>query len=260
MAKPKRVQSGVSTSDLVLSAHLGENAELFRQIMALHVPAGSEVADVTYGKGVFWRKIPSGTYSLSVSDIELTNAPRDPAVRYHDGVDCRALPYADASLDCLVFDPPYMEGFFRSRQSQRAGSGSHAAFREAYADGRDYNPGKAGPKWHDAVTDLYLRGGLEARRVLRPGGVLIVKTQDEVSANKQRLTHVEVITGYEDMGFYCKDLFVLVRNNKPGVSRIKRQVHARKNHSYFLVFVLWKGRGRRPTSTRFSPEREPGET
>ena len=33
----------------------------------------------------------------------------------------------------------------------------------------------------------------EARRVLKPPGVLIVKCQDEVSANRQRLTHVEII-------------------------------------------------------------------
>jgi hypothetical protein len=32
-------------------------------------------------------------------------------------------------------------------------------------------------------------------------------------------------------------LFVLVRNNRPGVSRMKKQIHARKNHLYFLVFV-----------------------
>ena len=42
---------------------------------------------------------------------------------------------------------------------------------------------------------------------------------------------------YTEMGFYAKDLFVVVRANKPGVSRLKKQVHARKNHSYFLVFV-----------------------
>jgi hypothetical protein len=28
-----------------------------------------------------------------------------------------------------------------------------------------------------------------------------------------------------------------VRQNRPGVSRLKKQVHARKNHSYFMVFV-----------------------
>jgi hypothetical protein len=38
------------------------------------------------------------------------------------------------------------------------------------------------------------------------------------------------------MGFYAKDLFVLVRPNRPVVARLIKQVHARKNHSYFLVF------------------------
>ena len=46
------------------------------------------------------------------------------------------------------------------------------------------------------------------------------------------------MSDYEDMGFTAEDLFVVVRNNRPGVSRAVRQVHARKKHSYFLVF--WK--------------------
>lgn len=85
--------------------------------------------------------------------------------------------------------------------------------------------------------DMYFKAGKEAFRVLKPAGVLIVKCQDEVSANTQRLTYVEIINQYEDLGFYAKDLFVVVRLNAPVVSRLIRQVHARKNHSYFLVFV-----------------------
>jgi hypothetical protein len=79
---------------------------------------------------------------------------------------------------------------------------------------------------------------VEAHRVLRERGVLIVKCQDEVCANRQRFTHVEIMQVYERMGFVAEDLFVVMRQNKPGVSRTVRQVHARKNHSYFLVF--WK--------------------
>ena len=65
---------------------------------------------------------------------------------------------------------------------------------------------------------------------------------DEVNANKQHLTHVELINEYERYGFYTKDLFVIVRTNRPGVSRMKKQVHARKNYSYFLVFVKPKAK------------------
>src|SRR5205814_1086936 len=91
-------------------------------------------------------------------------------------------------------------------------------------------------KYHEAVLDLYFRSAKEAYRVLRASGILIAKCQDEVCANKQRLTHVEIINELSDIGFVVEHLFVVVRRNKPGVSRVLKQVHARKNHSYFLVF------------------------
>lgn len=99
-------------------------------------------------------------------------------------------------------------------------------------------------KYHDAVLELYFQAADEASRVLRPGGIFIVKCQDEVCANQQRLTHVEVINDYARRGFIVEDLFVLMRTNRPGVSRLLRQVHARKNHSYFLVFRKPNGRSR----------------
>ena len=68
--------------------------------------------------------------------------------------------------------------------------------------------------------------------------MLIVKCQDEVCSNRQRFTHVEIMREYEELGFVAEDIFVVMRSNRPGVSRMARQVHARKNHSYFLVF--WK--------------------
>ena len=101
--------------------------------------------------------------------------------------------------------------------------------------------GQTGSKYHEAVLELYRDAGREAWRVLRERGVLIVKCQDEVCSNRQRFTHVEIMQMYDDLGFVAEDLFVVVRNNRPGVSRAIRQVHARKNHSWFLVF--WKRGG-----------------
>lgn len=221
LSPPKRVQGGVATSDVLLSAHIGGNAFLFPQILKLHVPRGSTVADVTYGKGIFWKNVPKGDYVLKATDIAM-------------GVDCRKLPYEKGSIDCVVLDPPYMEGLLRKQTDHLAGHGTHAAFRSTYSNGSGTN-GSA--KWHAAVRELYFEAGREAHRVLRDNGIFIVKCQDEVSANRQWLTHVELINEYEPRGFYTKDLFVVVRSNRPVVSRLLKQVHARKNHSYFLIFV-----------------------
>ena len=215
---------GATTSELLHSAHVAGNADVFAQILDLHVPQGSTVADVTYGKGVFWRNVPDGRYSLLATDIQ-------------NGVDCRELPYGDETIDCVVLDPPYMEGLYRKDSGSLAGASSYAAFRSHYSDGKARN---GGPKYHAAVLDMYFSAGKEANRVLKSKGTLIVKCQDEVSANRQRLTHVEIINEYAELGFYAKDLFVVVRPNKPAMSRVIRQVHARKNHSYFLVFVKEK--------------------
>lgn len=223
--KKKRVQGGQASSDLIVSSRIAGNSEVFPQILALHVPKGSTVADVTWGKGVFWRNVPANLYDLKATDIAT-------------GIDCRALPYKDSSIDCVVLDPPYMEGFYRGNKGHKAGSGTHSAFRDAYSNGDEVNEAHKGTrKWHGAVTDMYFRAGAEAFRVLRNKGVLITKCQDEVSAGRQWLTHVEIINKYETLGFYSKDLFIVTRPNKPGVSRIISQKHARKNHSYFLVFV-----------------------
>ena len=231
----RRTQGGVASSDLVLSAHTAGNAEVFPQVLALHVPEGSKVADVTWGKGVFWRDVDLSRYELWPSDIE-------------NGVDCRDLPYEPASFDCVVLDPPYMEGFYRRANGQKAGTGSHGSFKDAYSNGDERNESRGttgAARYHAAVTDMYFRAAAEAWRVLRDGGVLVVKCQDEVSANRQCFTHVEIINELETRGWYAKDLFVVVRTNRPAVSRIKKQVHARKNHSYFLVFVKPAKKSRR---------------
>ena len=222
-AQKKRVVTGTSSTDLVFSAYIRNNEDIFPLILSLYVPKGSEIADVTYGKGVFWKKVNKENYTLHFSDIKT-------------GIDCRDLPYSDESLDCVVIDPPYMEGFYRRSNDHLAGNGTFSAFREAYSDGSIYEQRSGAPKYHDAVLDMYYSAGHEALRVLKNNGILIIKCQDEVSANKQHLTHVEIINEYAKHGFNVEDLFVMIRNNKPNISTLKKQVHARKNHSYFLVF------------------------
>jgi hypothetical protein len=222
---------GVATNDLIHSAAIGDNDDLFPQILSLYVHPGATVADVTYGGGVFWRKVPKGEYQLLPTDIS-------------QGVDCRKLPYDGESLDCVVFDPPYMHTPGGSAHN------GHQNFENYYRN----NQAQSVKKYHEAVLDLYFNAAREAWRVLKPNGIYIIKCMDEVCANVQRLTHVEIINELCKIGFRVEDLFVLVRYTKPGVSRILVQAHARKNHSYFLVFLKPKGRTRwKGVANRFVP-------
>lgn len=214
LKKTNRVARGIATNQLIFSAYQGTNDEVFPHVLALHVPEGSLVADVTYGKGVFWKNVRPGAYDLRPTDLST-------------GVDCRKLPYGDGTIDCVVLDPPYMHTPGGTAHQ------NHQNYEQYYNNNGIIHSTK---KYHEAVLDLYFGGAQEAFRVLKPGGVLIVKCQDEVCSNRQRLTHVEIINELAEMGFEIDDLFVVVRKNRPGVSRVLRQVHARKNHSYFLVF------------------------
>jgi hypothetical protein len=139
--KPRRTQSGETTSNVVMSSHYSDNSEVFPEILKLFVPEGSRIADVTYGTGVFWRNVDTSKYDFLPSDLKT-------------GVDCRNLPYDDASLDALVFDPPYMEGFYRKDESNLAGDGSHGAFRRYYSDGKASEHSTL--KYHDRVVDMYM--------------------------------------------------------------------------------------------------------
>lgn len=217
----RKSPSGISTNDLIFSAYVGTNDTVFPYILSLYVSPGSKVADVTYGKGVFWRKVPKHIYDLLSTDIE-------------KGTDCRKLPYETGSLDCVVFDPPYMH----------TPGGSAHVNHQNYENYYKNNIANSDKKYHEAVLDLYFSAAREAWRVLRPGGVYIVKCQDEVCANRQRLTHVELINQLQIYGFITEDLFIVVRNGRPGVSRIVTQMHARKNHSYFIVLIKPQGKKR----------------
>ena len=221
--KARKSPDGISTNDLIFSAHVGTNMDVFPHVLALYVPKGSAVADVTYGNGAFWKKARARDYRLFPSDLHPKSADVARA-------DARQLPYADASIDCVVFDPPYMH---------TPGGTAHDGHQnfEAYYKNNGHNTTEK--KYHEAVLDLYTESAKEAFRVLRNGGRYIVKCQDEVCACKQRLTHVEIINDLSQMSFVADDLFVLVRENRPGVSRILKQRHARKNHSYFLVFTKY---------------------
>src|SRR3990170_5894261 len=176
----RKSPAGTATNQLVFTAHQGTNEHVFPEVISLYVAPGSTVADVTYGMGVFWKAIPKNRYRLLATDLK-------------NGVDCRKLPYKEASIDCVVFDPPYMH---------TPGGTAHVNHQnyESYYQNNVSSNG-SGKKYHEAVLDLYFKAAHEAHRVLKDEGIYIVKCGDEVCANQQRLTHIELVNEFTKNGF-----------------------------------------------------------
>lgn len=83
---PRKSPDGVATNDLVFSAVTATSDVVFPDILSLYVALGSVIADVTYGRGVFWRRVPEGVFRVLPTDVAT-------------GTDCRNLPYCNGTID-----------------------------------------------------------------------------------------------------------------------------------------------------------------
>lgn len=213
-AVPSRaVDEGVLV-DPSLNTICQTNDEGFARIMRLYARPGDVVADPTFGNGVFWRQVDRSQYTLLLSDL------------HSHSIDLRQLPYADASVDVLINDPPYRYTPLKnSKQDDVPGHGK--------VDGL-YNLQAAKLTNTQAVLSLYQDGMKEGLRVLRPGGFLVVKCQDTVQDGKNIWVHCLLMQHAETLGYACRDMLVVAPVSILK-TRWERQRHLRKAHSYFLV-------------------------
>ena len=190
---------------MILTSIMGDNSDLIKRAADFYIKDGMTVADVTFGKGVFWKKVDTSRFTLAATDLQSGTCFGD-------------LPYHDSTIDILILDPPYMHG----------GATIKKSLNDCY---------KNESTSHEAVVRLYAKGMLEAARVLKQKGQLWVKTQDEIESNKQRMTSHEVTTLAQTFGFSVKDLFILTQKSIP-LARYKgkAQKTARKNHSYLFIY------------------------
>jgi methylase of polypeptide subunit release factors len=191
----------------------GSNADLIAAASALYIRDGALVADVTYGTGVFWRKI-NGRFDVIGSDL----VPRAPNVI---GADMRALPYRDGTFDAVSIDPPYMH---------------HA--RPHHVHDRLYNGVATTGMWsHAQIMDLYRAGMTEARRVLKPRGRMFIKGQDQIESGRQQWASIQLHQMAVELRMVAIDQLLLITNGPPGgARRWKRQLHAHRGHSFLWVF------------------------
>lgn len=142
-----------------------ETEHLVDAILKLH-PAPGTIVDIGTGSGIIaiTLALELGRPVIATDlSLEACNVARDNAIRL--GADVRFIvadllkPFADASIDIVVSNPPYVPLSDRAMLQREV---------------RDYEPSLAlygGP----AGIEIYRRLIPEARRVLKPGGILALE-------------------------------------------------------------------------------------
>ena len=189
--------------------------EIINNIIELHIPLKIIEVDVTFGRGLFYKndkvKLPPFRY-----DIE----PRTPGIVK---CDCRNLPLKDSSINSLIMDPPFLATTGKSLKIDDESNKINKHF-GVYPSEKE-------------LFQFYVDSLKEFYRVLKDKGILIFKIQDKVSGGKQYFSHTFIQNEAEKIGFYSKDLFILLARNRIVADwQRKNQQHARKHHCYFLVF------------------------
>lgn len=192
------------------------NYDVIKNIMELYNIEQFDL-DCTYSKGNFWKNLPqpkhkSDLYPINDSVIQASS---------------EKLPFENNSMKSIMYDPPFIiVGKGMSYRDNKEGSSIMAKRFEGYGTFEDLKN-----NYYYTLKELY--------RITDKGGYVVMKCQDTVSGGKQHLTHVMVINMALEFGFYPKDFFILtsnVRVNAFNGTKWTKQYHARKYHSYFIVF------------------------
>lgn len=190
--------------------------EILDAIERLHIPGGFE-ADCTYGNGMFYKDRAEPLLKFDIQPLF------DDVIRA-----CSSkLPIDSSSIGSLMFDPPFLT-YVKAGRDHKGGKVQMSA--------------RFGGYWsYDDLAAHYTATILESARVLRTGGIFVVKCQDIIHNHRMHCTHSMVIETARNAGFRLKDLFVLAAKHRMPGPQKGRQKHARIFHSYFLVFERMKG-------------------
>lgn len=191
-----------------------DQTELINNILQLHVPQHFIDCDCTYSKGNFYKNtgIQEPKYKFDIEPME--------GVLYGDS---RDLPLENNSINCMMFDPPFLATKGKSLKENNNNNIINKRF-GVYPSETE-------------LHQFYIDSLKEAYRVLNDKGILIFKCQDKISSGKQYMSHIFIHNEAVKLGFYPKDLFILLAKNRLVADwQVKNQKNARKFHSYFWVF------------------------
>jgi hypothetical protein len=189
------------------------NHDVIKNIMELYNIEQFDL-DCTYSRGLFWKDIKGPKIKTDL--IPLTEDTIQ--------ADSENLPFEGGTMKSIMYDPPFVISG-KMYKENKEGSSVIAKRFEGYTT-------------YEKLTKNYYNTLKELYRITAQDGFVIMKCQDTVSGGKNHFTHAMVMSMAMKVGFYPRDLFILLakmRINSFG-GKWNSQHHARKYHSYFWVF------------------------
>lgn len=206
-------QNWTSNAELIADvAHLGYLPP--ERVAYASVPEDDHalVIDLTYGFGTWWHLYRP--WNLITNDL-------DPESMAENHEDFRSTHWDDGLFDYVAFDPPYVCVGGRKTSTIKE---HHARYGMAST-----------PKRPQDLAKLIFEGMSEAARILKPGGILIVKSMPYISNGQYQDGLGNVLFGAEIvLDLDLIDRFIHV--GQPGRQSQKTQVHSRNNYSVLQVF------------------------
>ncbi len=187
-----------------------DEQSILRDILYLHCNKRLIDCDPTFSTGNFYKQgIPKPKHIF------------DKCPQTYDTIQAEShnLPLGDESVNVVMFDPPFVIGG-KIHDGIKEGSSIIA---KRFASFLSF----------DELKQMYSNSLKEFYRILALGGIVIFKCQDVVVSAKNHFTHCWVMNKAIEIGYYPKDLFVLLAQVR--ITDGRKQQHARKYHSYFWV-------------------------
>jgi|SRR5271157_58450 len=150
----------------------------------------------------------------------------NPEVKPDVVADNTAMPFADASFDVITYDPPHTgdQGKSKTEFAGKYGIGVKS---------KDPITGEWGNLFFTYPPFL-----AEAKRVLSPNGILLVKLADVTHGQKFQFATAEFYLAAKGFGFELLGNHILPRKGVITDSKWKKASHPRQNHCTWQVYRL----------------------